>query len=415
MAYTKYSLTPANNNAAPPDGAPEGMLPSAVNDTMRDMMAQIRDCGDGIRGGTYTMTAPVITGGSITGSSINNSAIGASTASTGAFTTLSASSTVSGTGFTNYFASPPALGGTAAAAVSSTNLSYTGTLTGGTGVIAIGTNQIYKDASGNIGFGTSSPTYLGATYKTLEIKGISGSTGGYCLVTTGDGTITGQLGVDTTATFVGSRTNHPLILTTNNTQQMQIGTNGNFGIGAAPNTQKVLVYGAGSARIQIDGSDNGGIFLTKNGFADGCTIAGSNTALGLYCSTAGLVMNFNTSGMTQFNSGYGSVATAYGCRAWVNFNGTGTIAIRASGNVSSISDNGAGNYTVNFTTALVDANYSATATLQRENTSANYANVYGSFSSDAFSTSAFQIRSMFINDAASGYTDSPIVSVAVFR
>jgi hypothetical protein len=43
------------------------MLPSAVNDTMRDMMSQIRDCGDGIRGGTYTMTAPVITGGSITG------------------------------------------------------------------------------------------------------------------------------------------------------------------------------------------------------------------------------------------------------------------------------------------------------------------------------------------------------------
>jgi hypothetical protein len=67
MAYTKYSLTPASNNAAPPDGAPEGMLPSAVNDTMRDMMAQIRDVGDGIRDGTYTMTAAKITGGSITG------------------------------------------------------------------------------------------------------------------------------------------------------------------------------------------------------------------------------------------------------------------------------------------------------------------------------------------------------------
>ena len=67
MAYTKYSLTPANNTAAPPDGAPEGMLPSAVNDTMRDMMAQIRDVGDGIRDGTYTTTAPKITGGTITG------------------------------------------------------------------------------------------------------------------------------------------------------------------------------------------------------------------------------------------------------------------------------------------------------------------------------------------------------------
>ena len=46
-------------------------------------------------------------------------------------------------------------------------------------------------------------------------------------------------------------------------------------------------------------------------------------------------------------------------RAWVNFNGTGTVAIRASLNVSSITDGGTGIYTVNFTTALVDANYSA--------------------------------------------------------
>jgi hypothetical protein len=58
-----------------------------------------------------------------------------------------------------------------------------------------------------------------------------------------------------------------------------------------------------------------------------------------------------------FNSGYGSAATAYGCRAWVNFNGTGTPAIRASGNVSSITDNATGDYTVNFTTAMPDINY----------------------------------------------------------
>jgi hypothetical protein len=60
------------------------------------------------------------------------------------------------------------------------------------------------------------------------------------------------------------------------------------------------------------------------------------------------------------NSGYGSDAVAYGCRAWVNFNGTGTVAIRASGNVSSITDNGTGDYTVNFTTAMPDANYAFT-------------------------------------------------------
>lgn len=51
----------------------------------------------------------------------------------------------------------------------------------------------------------------------------------------------------------------------------------------------------------------------------------------------------------------------YLCQAWVNFNGTGTVAIRASGNVSSITDNGTGDYTVNFTTAMPDVNYAVNA------------------------------------------------------
>ena len=59
----------------------------------------------------------------------------------------------------------------------------------------------------------------------------------------------------------------------------------------------------------------------------------------------------------QFNDGNGT-QTGTLCRAWVNFNGTGTVAIRASFNVSSITDNGTGDYTVNFTTAMPDTNYS---------------------------------------------------------
>lgn len=50
-------------------------------------------------------------------------------------------------------------------------------------------------------------------------------------------------------------------------------------------------------------------------------------------------------------------------KAWVNFNGTGTVAIRASYNVSSITDNGTGNYTVNFTNAMSDTNYSVVGSL----------------------------------------------------
>ena len=65
------------------------------------------------------------------------------------------------------------------------------------------------------------------------------------------------------------------------------------------------------------------------------------------------------SGDFKMNSGFGSVATAYACRSWVNFNGTGTVAIRDSGNVSSITDNGVGNYTVNFATNMPDVNYAS--------------------------------------------------------
>ena len=66
-------------------------------------------------------------------------------------------------------------------------------------------------------------------------------------------------------------------------------------------------------------------------------------------------------------------APAYLCRAWVNFDGTGTPAIRASGNVSSITDSGTGNYTVNFTTAMPDTSYSVTASsVQGSNAATNY-------------------------------------------
>ena len=112
MAYTKYSLTPANNNAAPPDGAPEGMLPSAVNDTMRDMMAQIRDVGDGIRDGTYTMTAAKITGGTITGITdltVADGGTGASTL-TGVLKGNGTSAFTAATAGTDYVAPGGALG-----------------------------------------------------------------------------------------------------------------------------------------------------------------------------------------------------------------------------------------------------------------------------------------------------------------
>ena len=88
-------------------------------------------------------------------SALNAVSIGQSTTAAGAFTTLSASSTVSGTGFSTYLASPPAIGGNTPAAGKFSSLEYTGAFTGGTGVITIGTTQFYKNAGGNVGVGTS--------------------------------------------------------------------------------------------------------------------------------------------------------------------------------------------------------------------------------------------------------------------
>jgi hypothetical protein len=71
-------------------------------------------------------------------------------------------------------------------------------------------------------------------------------------------------------------------------------------------------------------------------------------------------MRLDSSGNLQFNSGFGSVATAYGCRAWINFEGNATpVSVRDSANVSSLTDNAAANYTINFSNAMPDGNYAA--------------------------------------------------------
>lgn len=121
--------------------------------------------------------------------------------------------------------------------------------------------------------------------------------------------------------------------------------------------------------------------------------------------------SWTSAGLLSFNSGYGSNAVAYGCRAWVNFNGTGTVAIRASGNVTSITDNGTGNYTVNFTTAMSDANYSVAAT--GDLGGAWYGGV-SLYASGTYSTTQVQIATH--SDAGSGlYQDFSRVCVHIFR
>ena len=108
----------------------------------------------------------------------------------------------------------------------------------------------------------------------------------------------------------------------------------------------------------------------------------------------------NTQALALFNA-TGS-APVYAARAWVNFNGTGTVAIRASGNVSSITDNGVGDYTVNFTTAMPDGNYSAVGTSSR------FTQTFGG----TRSTTQLQV---FTQNLAGSNSDVDNINIAIFR
>ena len=92
-------------------------------------------------------------------------------------------------------------------------------------------------------------------------------------------------------------------------------------------------------------------------------------------------------------------------QAWVNFIGTGTVAIRRAFNVSTITDNGPGNYTVNFTTAMVDADYSMCGT------SGSAGNAPASLGTLATLTSSVQVLS---NQHNSGAVDRTFIMVAIF-
>lgn len=141
----------------------------------------------------------------------------------------------------------------------------------------------------------------------------------------------------------------------------------------------------------VQTADTSGVLTLQSNGTDAASVSGSNF---------------------QFNSGYGSVATAYGCRAWVNFNGTGTVAIRASGNVTSITDNGTGDYTVNFTNAMPDVNYSVCGAGGTDGSTAAQARCFQPNITSP-STTAFRFTMKQGNDGSNA--DGALQYVTVFR
>ena len=104
-------------------------------------------------------------------------------------------------------------------------------------------------------------------------------------------------------------------------------------------------------------------------------------------------------------------AGLYPAKAWVNFNGTGTVAVRGDGNVSSITDNATGKYTVNFSDSLTDANFSVTG-LPGQNSTAESMH---SMEIVSTTTSTAYLNVLAESNGAKAFRDTPVVTSTITR
>ena len=235
-----------------------------------------------------------------------------------------------------------------------------------------GAEAMRIDSSGNVGIGTSSPSYkLDITGSTARIYNDSAklllerptnSRSGSISLTGSTGAIqyyAGNNGAGETSTVAHQfYSDSPSALS----PLMTILGGGNVGIGTTSPRATFEVtnatnsgWGAIVEKTAGSGTPHGLFVSTGQNSSSNFLI---KAAVGTFASSTDAFLVDGT-GVLKFNSGYGSAATAYGCRAWVNFNGQSSAAIRGSGNISSITINGTGDWTLNFATAMPDGNYSA--------------------------------------------------------
>ena len=206
--------------------------------------------------------------------------------------------------------------------------------------------------------------------------------------------------------------------TVNNRTKFKTTTlNGTTNVYAVPNGSSTS---AGySVSNNADPTNASKLTIATNGSTDTQIISGINGTgsylpMSFYTNNT-LAAQISTAGDLSFNSGYGSSATAYGCRAWVNFNGTGTVAIRGSGNVTSITDNGTGDYTVNFTTAMTDVNYatfgSGVTGTNDDDTGRYFLGVKGTSTT---TTSSVRVVNVWAGDGGT-LGDKAIATISIFR
>lgn len=143
----------------------------------------------------------------------------------------------------------------------------------------------------------------------------------------------------------------------------------------------------------------------------------TNRTLTLPDETGTMLTSVSTVSSTQITAALNATGSApiYACRAWVNFNGTGTVAIRASGNVTSITDNGVGLYTVNFTAAMPDTNFTVACSGGDYTTGTALLYVQERNAPIFRTVNSIAISTGYINTGAAALQDNATNMVTVFR
>jgi hypothetical protein len=113
----------------------------------------------------------------------------------------------------------------------------------------------------------------------------------------------------------------------------------------------------------------------------------------------------STLNVANISDGADTVETGYvvngSAKAWVNFNGQGTVAIRDSMNVSSITDHASGKYTTNFSSSFSSTNYALAGYARRDNDTDTAAMIITANASDAKTTSAFRVKINYADNGGS--------------
>ena len=316
-------------------------------------------------------TSATITNGTITNGVIPTGTFGTTTSTAATITTGTIPALTAGT-TTSTAANITT--GTLTNLVATTS-TFNGTITGSTNIINIGSGQIYKDSSGNVGIGTTSPAgkldVYNATNTLALVQGDSaaslyvhrastdalspnfvlrksrGSVASAAAVATGDNL--GNLnfiafGGTNERTLARVRSSvEAYVSDTDISSNLTFFTSSSGGVTA---TERLRIASAG--QIGIGGANYGtsGQVLTSGGTA--AAPSWSNVTIG----TNSVTFPMLSTSSTEADNAASRVA-----RAWVNWNGTGTVAIRSDFNVSSITDHATGKYGVNFTVDMSDANY----------------------------------------------------------